>query len=162
VSTPSSEHSLPTPALRPVYRVQAALDVPLDLGVTPQGHRRVVSFTGGHFEGPGLTGTLLPGGGADWQIIRPDGTVVVEVRYTLQTATGALLYVRSDGVRHGSPEVLARLSAGELVAPEEYTFRTAVSIETADAGLAWMNNGVFVAVGGRQPDGVVYEVYLVE
>jgi hypothetical protein len=37
-----------------------------------------------------------------------------------------------------------------------------MSIETSDPELAWLNDGVFVAVGGRQPDGVSYDVYLVE
>jgi hypothetical protein len=57
--------------------------------------------------------------------------------------------------------VLARLAAGEDVDPSEYTFRTSVTIETADAELAWVNDGVFIAVGGRWPSGVSYDVYLV-
>jgi hypothetical protein len=64
-------------------------------------------------------------------------------------------------VRHGSPEVLARLGRGENVDPREYTFRTATQIETATPKLDWLNKGVFVSVGGRQPTGVIYETYLV-
>ena len=45
--------------------------------------------------------------------------------------------------------------------PSEYTFRTAMTIETADPELAWVNDGVFIAVGGRRPSGVSYDVYLV-
>ena len=81
---------------------------------------------------------------------------------TLKTDRGALLYVQSHGVRHGRPDVLARLAAGEDVDPSEYTFRTAVTIETSAPDLAWLNDGVFVAVGARQPTGVSYDVYLVE
>jgi len=65
-------------------------------------------------------------------------------------------------VRHGSPEVLARLARGEDVDPSEYTFRTATQIETAAPELDWLNKGVFVGVAGRQPGGVIYEIYLVE
>jgi hypothetical protein len=64
-------------------------------------------------------------------------------------------------VRHGTAEVLARLARGEDVDPSEYTFRTATQIETASADLGWLNKGVFISVGGRQPSGVVYETYLV-
>ena len=39
---------LPAPRLSPVYRLEAALGEPLDLGETPQGHRRVVALTGGN------------------------------------------------------------------------------------------------------------------
>ena len=105
---------------------------------------------------------MLGGGGADWQIVRPSGSSVADIRYTLKTDRGALLYVQSRGVRHGKPDVLARLAAGEDVDPSEYTFRTAVSIETSDPELSWLNDGVFIAVGGRQPSGVSYDVYLVE
>jgi len=81
--------------------------------------------------------------------------------YTLKTDRGALLYVQAPGVRHGDAEVLARLAAGEDVDPSASTFRRAVTIETSDPELAWMNDGVFIAVGGRRPDGVSYDVYLV-
>jgi hypothetical protein len=64
-------------------------------------------------------------------------------------------------VRHGSPEVLARLGRGENVDPNEYTFRTATQIETAAPKLDWLNKGVFISVGGRQPTSVIYETYLV-
>ena len=58
--------------------------------------------------------------------------------------------------------MLARLAAGEDVDPAEYTFRTTVSIETSAPALAWLNDGVFIAVGARQPSGVSYDVYVVE
>ena len=79
----------------------------------------------------------------------------------LQTDAGALLYVQSRGVRHGSPEVLERLGRGEDVDASGYTFRTSTQIETASRELAWLNKGVFIGVGGRHAGGVVYETYLV-
>jgi hypothetical protein len=152
---------LPTPRLIPVYRLEATLGQPLELGDTVKGRRRIVPLTGGTFAGHELSGKLLPGASADWQTILPDGTAIVDVRYTLQTAAGVLLDVRSRGVRHGTAEVLARIARGEQVDPTEYTFRTSTQIETASADLDWVNKGVFVAVGGRQPAGVIYETYLV-
>jgi hypothetical protein len=80
----------------------------------------------------------------------------------LQTHGGDLLYVESRGVRHGNAEVLARLALGEQVDASEYTFRTSTHIETAAPNLDWLNKGVFISVGGRQPAGVTYETYLVE
>ncbi len=152
---------LPEPRLNLVYRLEATLGQPLDLGETAGGHRRIVPQTGGTFTGPELSGTLVPGASADWQRILPDGTALADLRYTLQTSDGALLYVRSRGVRHGSPEVLARLAKREAVDASEYTFRTSTRIVTAVAGLEWLNKGVFISVGGRQPAGVIYETYLV-
>ncbi len=152
---------LPTPGLTLVYRLEATVGQPLDLGDTAQGHRRIVPLTGGTFVGPELSGKLLPGASADWQTVLPDGTALGDIRYTLQTDAGDVLYVQSRGVRHGSADVLARLARGEAVDAGEYTFRTATQIETGAAGLDWVSKGVFVAVGGRQPGGVIYETYLV-
>jgi Protein of unknown function (DUF3237) len=154
-------NALPEPRLTLVYRLEATLGEPLDLGDVSQGHRRIVPQTGGTFAGPELNGKLLPGVSADWQIVLPDGTALADIRYTLETDDGALLYVRSRGVRHGSAEVLARLARGEDVDASEYTFRTSTQIETASARLDWMNKGVFISVGGRRPGSVVYETYLV-
>jgi muconolactone delta-isomerase len=153
---------LPDPRLTPVYRLEATLGEPVDLGDTDHGRRRIVPLTGGSFTGPTITGRLLPGSSADWQTVLPDGTALGDIRYTLQTDGGDVLYVQSRGVRHGSAEVLARLARGEDVDPSEYTFRTSSQIETAATELDWLNQGVFVSVGGRQPSGVVYETYLVQ
>jgi Protein of unknown function (DUF3237) len=153
---------LPDPRLRKVYRLEATLARPVDLGDTAQGRRRIVPMTGGAFTGAKINGTLLPGASADWQILLADGTTLGDIRYTLQTDRGDLLYVQSRSVRHGSPEVLARLGRGEDVDASEYTFRTSTQIETAAPELDWLNKGVFISVGGRQPAGVIYETYLAE
>jgi Protein of unknown function (DUF3237) len=152
---------LPDPSLTRVYRLEAALGEPLDLGDVSQGRRRIVPLTGGTFAGPELDGKLVAGVSADWQILLPDGTALGDIRYTLQTDDGALLYVQSRGVRHGSPEVLERLGRGDDVDASEYTFRTSTQIETASRELAWLNKGVFISVGGRHAGGVIYETYLV-
>jgi hypothetical protein len=154
-------NQLPDPRLTFVYRLEATLAAPLDLGEIAKGHRRIVALTGGTFTGPGLNGELLSGASADWQTILPDGTALGDIRYTLQTDSGALLYVQSRGVRHGTAEVLARLARGDAVEASEYTFRTSTQIETASPELAWLNKGIFVSVGGRQASGVIYETYLV-
>jgi hypothetical protein len=152
---------LPAPRLTQVYRLEAALGDPLDVGVVSPGHRRIVPLTGGAFTGPQLNGKLLAGASADWQLVLPDGTALGDIRYTLQTDDGALLYVQSRGVRHGSAEVLGRLARGEHVDASEYVFRTSTEIETASPDLDWLNKGVFISVAGRRPGGVTYETYLV-
>ncbi len=152
---------LPEPRLLQVYRLEAVLGDPVDVGDVHAGLRRIVPLVGGTFSGPELNGTLVPGASADWQIVLRDGTALGDIRYTLQTDGGALLYVQSQGVRHGSPDVLERLGRGENVDASEYTFRTATRIETASRELDWLNRGVFVGVGGRQRGAVIYETYLV-
>ena len=158
---PAMNPRLPDPQLTRIYRLEATVASPQDLGEVAAGHRRIVPLAGGTFSGPELRGTLLPGASADWQIVLADGTALGDIRYTLQTDGGDLLYVQSRGVRHGSAEVLARLGRGEDVDAGEYTFRTSTQIETAAPDLEWLNKGVFISVGGRTAGGVIYETYLV-
>jgi hypothetical protein len=115
---------LPDPQITAVYRLEARVGEPIELGDTATGHQRIVPLTGGTFTGPEIFGTLIPGASADWQTVLGDGTVRGDIRYVLQTDSGDVLYVQSQGIRHGRPEVLARLSRGENVDASEYTFRT--------------------------------------
>ena len=51
----SHERSLPDPRLTRIFRLEATLGQPLDLGETIQGQRRIVPWDGGTFAGPELT-----------------------------------------------------------------------------------------------------------
>jgi hypothetical protein len=51
---------LPDPSLTRVYRLEATVGEPLDLGDLAQRRRRIVPLTGGTFTGPELNGKLLP------------------------------------------------------------------------------------------------------
>lgn len=131
-----------------------------ELGETHVGRRRIIPITGGSFEGPQLSGAVLPGG-ADWQIVRADGSAYLEARYTIKTNDGALVYVQNKGYRHGPAEVMARVAKGEAVDPLSYYFRATPFFETADPGLAWLNRTICVATGERQADTVILDVYAV-
>ena len=148
------------PSLEFVMELRAELDPPLDLGMTPAGHRRSVSLCGGRFEGPRLRGEVLAGG-ADWQVLRSDGAMVLEARYALRTDDGALIGVRNSGLRHAPPAVTEKLMAGEPVAPGSYYFRTTPQFETSDARYAWMNQHIFIGDAEREPDAVVLRVWQV-
>jgi hypothetical protein len=149
----------PTPGLELIVRLDATLDAPIDLGITPQGHRRVVPITGGRLNGPRLTGDILPGG-ADWQIVHPDGWVSVEARYTARSDDGVPISVVSRGLRHGPREVMQRLLAGERPDPSEYRFRTAITFEVEEASPhGWLNHVLAVASAIRDPDAVRIDVY---
>jgi hypothetical protein len=141
------------PTLRFLYSSRIEIDPPLIVGQSPYGERRIINITGGRFSGPRLSGRVLAGG-ADWQIIRPDGITEVEARYTLETQDGALIYIYNRGLRHGPPEVIAR-----DVDPGEYYFRTMPVFETGASDYAWLNGVVAIAAGQRQADEVIITVY---
>ena len=142
----------------PILRIYAELADILQFGPTPIGERRVINILGGTVQGPRLRGKILPGG-ADWQFIRADGAAHVEARYTIQSDSGAYILVNSEGVRHGPPEVLAQLMAGDSVDPSLYYFRTVMRFETGDRALDWMNRIIAIARGQREKNAVKLDVY---
>jgi hypothetical protein len=142
----------------PIFRVHADLGEIVDAGVTPYGGRRVIEILRGTVEGPRIKGRILSGG-ADWQIIRNDGVADIQARYVIETESGARVLVRSDGIRHGPPEVLARIAKGEAVDPSLYYFRTIMRFEASDPSLDWLNRIIGVARGKRERMAVKLDVH---
>ena len=149
------------PRLELITRLRATLAEPLELGRTPWGRRRVIGITGGEFDGPLLSGKVLPGG-ADWQIVRANGVADLDTRYTLETDTGQLIYVQNVGIRHAPPEVTKRLMAGLPVDPTQVYFRTTPVFETSAPELEWLTRSIFVGTGERAPTEVVLRFWRVE
>ncbi|WP_431267312.1 DUF3237 domain-containing protein [Dankookia sp. P2] len=143
-----------------IGQVEVAVGPPLVVGAGPAGERRIVPILGGRVGGPRLTGEILAGG-ADFQVIRPDGVTEIVARYTLQLDDGALVYVVNRGIRHAAPEDMARLLRGEPVPPERVYFRTAPVFETAAPAHAWLHRSLFVGFGERRPDSVRVRIHAV-
>ena len=158
-------HVAPVPGLELAFTVDARLGPLEDHGVTRAGHRRVVPIAGGRVGGlpdgeTRLDAEILPGG-ADWQVVRPDGTIEIDTRYSARTAAGEHVHFRTSGVRSGPPSVLAALLRGEDVDPAAYYFRVAVYLETSAPRLAFLERSIFVASAVRGADSVSYTAYRV-
>ena len=149
----------PVPGLEPAFDVAATLGPLEDHGTTRVGHRRVVPIAGGRVTGL-IDAEILPGG-ADWQVIRADGTIEIDTRYSARTAAGEYVHFRTSGVRSGPPEVLDALLRGEPVDPSAYYFRVAVYLETSAPRLAALERSIFVASAIRGADSVRYTAYRV-
>jgi hypothetical protein len=143
---------------QPILTIHAELAGILKLGATPYGERRIINIQGGTVAGPKFKGRILPGG-ADWQIVRSDGVVDLRARYTVETETGGQILVDSEGLRHGPPEVMARLARDETVDPALYYFRAVMRFETADPSSAWLNRILALARGSRENRAVRLDVY---
>src|SRR4029434_5838621 len=116
---------------RLLMNMHVQVGAPLNVGAVPHGTRRTAPLSGGTFDGPRLRGTILPGSSADWQLLRSDGVLEMDLRFTLQTDDGALISMSSFGLRHGPPEVIVAIGRGETVDPASYYFRTMPRFETA-------------------------------
>jgi hypothetical protein len=143
---------------RLLMTLQVAVASPQRIGAGPHGTRLTAPITDGHFEGPRLRGRVLPGGG-DWTILRVDGVLELDLRITLETDDGALIYMTSLGIRHGPPDVVAALARGETVDPSAYYFRTLPRFETGHPKYEFLNRLLAVAGGDRRPNGPIYTVH---
>ena len=143
-----------------LLQLRADLEDPQNVGAAPLGMRRIMYFKGGTFSGPALTGDILPGGG-DWVLVRPDGVSLLDIRMTLRTDDGTLIYLNATGIFDMAPEVRARFNRGESVAPSEYYFRTSFTFETATEKYRWLNRLVGIGVAQRIPTGMVTDVFAI-
>lgn len=158
MSTPAAWQPPTPPALLPMMQVRCEVDALVSLGTGPCGERRYVPLAGGSVVGPELNGTVVAGG-VDWQLARADGVLEIGAHYVIRSTDGALVEVRSDGLRHGPPEVMARLAAGEAVPPEAYFFRTLMRFTTGDPRWLHLNKVMAIARGERQARLVVLDVW---
>jgi Protein of unknown function (DUF3237) len=147
------------PLLVPMTRIVVEVGAVVSLGgPAKHGERRYVPLGAGTVSGPELQGMLVEGG-VDWQVQRADGATDISAHYVIRTTDGALVEVQSDGLRHGAPEVMARLARGEPVAPHEVYFRTLMRFTTGHPAWLHLNKVLAVAVGRREPARVTLDVW---
>ena len=148
------------PQLEFAFELKIKVAQAMEVGVTPQGTRRIIPITGGSFEGPTIKGTVVPGG-YDWQIIRTDGVADIDARYVLATSDGVLITIVNKGLRHGPKEVMQKLARGEKVNPSLYYFRSIPYFETSETKYDWLTKNIFLATGIREPELVIIQVWKV-
>jgi len=123
---------------------------PVHLGVTPAGRRLMVELIEARWEGERLRARLKPGvAAADWLIVGPEGTGLIDIRLTLETDDGALIYVEYQGRRD-----IAGVEQGR-----DTPVYIAPRFETGDDRYAWLNTIQAVGKGTMVGDARVYEIY---
>ena len=94
---------------------------------------------GGWAKGPKINGTFIPPGG-DWLRVLPSGALRLDVRATLKTDDGALIYITYNGIIQHSAESAEKLNKGELLTAKDIPyFITAPTFETSSDKYAWLN-----------------------
>ena len=149
------------PDLKHQHLITLALNVDfasmLVIGMTPSGLRRIAPVVGGSFSGERMNGVVLPG--ADWVINRPDGVMVIDVRLTLQTEDGALIYLTYQGRFLADVEAMARFAKGALLDPSEYSLAIRATFECGDDRYTSLNNVIATGTGTQTANGPVYEIF---
>jgi hypothetical protein len=114
---------------------------PRDVGSTPRGGLLIFPILGGSFEGDRLRGKVLAGG-ADWATATADAVFDLDLRATLETDDGALIYLTFTGVRDDARHYLRTLPRFETAAPR-YDF---------------LNRLLAVGIGEIRPEGPVHVI----
>jgi Protein of unknown function (DUF3237) len=143
---------------RHLFTMRLQLNPVSVVGDIGAGTRRLGLLTGGTVAGPRVKGSVLAGG-VDWQTLRNDGSLILDVRLGFQCDNGAIVTMAYRGVRHGPVAIIERLEKSEEVDPASYYFRIAPMFETSNAEFAWLNHVVAVGVGHRFPGMPVYKVF---
>jgi hypothetical protein len=104
-----------------------------------------------------LSGEVVTGN--DWQDVRKDSCIKLDVRLVLRTTDGAFIVMTYQCLRAGTPDVMERLDKGEDVDPTSYYFRMNPMFETSSKKYDWMNRIIAVGVGHRPPDGPLYSIF---
>jgi hypothetical protein len=134
------------------------LEDPQQIGMTPKGIRMIYPIVGGTVKGPKLSGEVLSFG-ADWLVIRSDGVGELDVRATMRTDDGELIYAAYRGILKIDPEIMGRIQNGEDIDPSQYYFRTTPVLETGSEKYSWLNQIICVGIGKVEKNRVRYSVY---
>ena len=118
-----------TPSARLIWTAVVDVDDRIDLGNTPEGHRFRVPILGGNFFAglvdDGLEGEVLVGG-ADNQLLRPDGVKELYAEYEMKTLDGTILPIRN------------RVIVDENRQPKRYAM-SVISVSAPKGRFDWLN-----------------------
>lgn len=115
-----------TVELIPLGTTDVSVFEPITMPGEPSGTRAVIEIKSAEYRRERLRAKLKGAAAADWAIVSPTGIVLMDVRFTIETEDGALIYVPYGG--------RVDLSAGV----EGATVYTAPRFETGDERYAWI------------------------
>jgi hypothetical protein len=123
--------------------------------------RGFVGLAGGEVSGKRLSGKVVPNSGGDWPRIWDSGLIEFEAHYMLEADDGTPIYVHNSGIAWSKPDVLAKIEAGEEVAPQDNYVRITPRFETPAGPHEWLNRTIFVGVAERRGNSTYFDYYAV-
>lgn len=142
-----AEPHIPPLELVPLARASIELAAPFVLPDTPAGTLLIFEVTDAVFEGERLRGRMVGRAAADWLRMSPAGVGTLDVRATIETHDGALVYVAYTG----------RINTN---ADRVFVYGTP-QFNTGDERYAWLNaiQCVYKGVGSADATHLDYDCY---
>lgn len=147
--------------LEHLFNYNATLTDPEVIGPVADGIRLNFYVTGGKVKGPKVEGKLR-GVGADWFTVKNDGVGMLDVRTTIETHDGALIYVTYSGILDLGKDGYKKILQGNM--PESgAAIRTSPRCQTAHPDYEWLNRLHCLGIGQAfiERNEVIYDVYAV-
>jgi hypothetical protein len=147
--------------LEHIMSYTATLGTREHIGPVPEGLRVNVHVTGGEVTGPKVFGKLRSLSG-DWLTIRRDGVATLDVRTTIETNDGALIYLTFNGLSDRGEDGFERSLQG-AAAPSGTKIHISPRFHTAHGRYLWINRVHCLGIGAADPERgwVAYDVYAV-
>jgi hypothetical protein len=133
--------------LVPLGTAAIGLAAPVMMPGTPSGTRAIVEITSAEYDGDRFRAKLAGAAAADWLVVAPDGTGLMDVRLAVETHDGATVYLAYGG--------RIDLSTGV----EGATVYSTPRFETGDERYQWLNRIQAVAKGVITGGVLNYEIY---
>lgn len=139
LSARSSEWKLTpqdAPRLELVMQLVVTCSNPVPIGGeenSKDGRRKEVwPIVGGRFEGKGIKGTVIAGGG-DFPVLRPDGVEVIDALYRLRTDDGVTIIIHNKGLAYPSDK------------KDDWHYRLSPEFVAPMGKYQWLNSHLFIA-----------------
>lgn len=131
--------------LIPLATAKITLKEPLILDATPLGNRMIFEVQDAEYFGDRIAAKLKGQAAADWLLVGPNDVATLDIRATLETHDGALIYSAYKGRTNlsepGSPIYVAPL------------------YDTGDERYLWLSKIQAVAKGVLEDNILTYEIY---
>ena len=110
---------MPRIELKPLGQMDVQLGERVDVGDGPKGHRVIIDVLSVKLIGDKINAELAANDGADWLTVSDNGTLgALDVRLTLKTNDGALIYVEYCGRMDIASGVIAVAPTFQTGAPQ--------------------------------------------
>ena len=106
------------------------------------GHQGYTPAIGGTISGPRLSGRVVPHSGADYALVRDDGTIELSAHYMLEAEDGTNIYIQNRGY-------LVRARKGSS---QPSYFRLTPYFRVPTGPHDWLSRTVIVGGGERRTD----------
>jgi hypothetical protein len=147
--------------LEHLFSFTARVQPPQLIGDSGEGLRAIFLVVDGEVTGPRVRGQILGGSGGDWLTLRSDGIQVVDVRGTLRTDDGALIYGAYTGVGDLGEDGYANQLKG--IVPERVPIRATARYQCGHPAYRWLNRLQCLHIGEADVKNrcLRYDVYAV-